>query len=664
MSREFDLQKFIKDHPNGCPHENRRCDHINMELCDPCIENLMKTEVIPVEVAVSGGRACKADDVQPTQEFKVSSSVPICQGCQKPEGSNACCKICASFQESYETARNGDQNPDIPVSIQFQEGVGPRLEDLCALTPEEVEKSVHLLRCVFMSMVLPLIPVASSIPNSHVGLWRGCEWSSGNCWLVVILQMFQTGSWNTSINVSNPLGNALWILVHKLRTTGFLSRQELQAFRRLMAEIIGQHERGTLFENGQMDPLEALRMLENNGAFRYDYSLSSERFIKGIHATPVIDLGLLQSPSTNLIEKIGALNIDIELKKESKFSCLPSTLVIKVSSPEQMPGSTVDFPLDAVFGIGHLTFQVESIMIIIGGHYMTVFIRLKYNPQTETVYTTYLLSDSKSDVKDCGHHIPSIVEIKQRRFDELWRDHAISMTCSRIPKIVQIDGIPHEWDGAYFKPLMPASESLPQCDEGQYTTFGPNREILIKQCMSPLEFQKASLPLQSAPCAQVAPVHPPPPQASCAQVAWVSPPPPLPLCAQVGWVPPPPPPAPCVSGPSVPPHQPPPQCEQVVQALLQPPLPCAEVDSSLPQGLVRCPNDSIIFYRSHLVVETDKSNKKREFMPIQIRIGKNPTFLLSAEHHHNHYVVDGTCYTSQKFFDYVHHMYMQFLREI
>jgi hypothetical protein len=77
----------------------------------------------------------------------------------------------------------------------------------------------------------------------------------------------------------------------------------------------------------------------------------------------------------------------------------------------------------------------------------------------------------------------------------------------RIPKIVQIDGIPHELNGTDFEPLKPAWESLPQCDKGQYTTFGPNGEILIKNCMSPLEFQRTfSPPPQQAPRAQVAQV--------------------------------------------------------------------------------------------------------------------------------------------------------------
>jgi hypothetical protein len=438
-------------------------------------------------------------------------------------------------KESAETAQNGDQTPNVPRSVIFERDIGPRQEDLCALTEKEVQASVDLLRLIFASMVLPLIPIASSIHDSHVGQWRGCEWSSGNCWLVVILQMFQTGSWHTSINVSNPLGNALWILVYELRTRGFVPRQRLQAFRRLMQENIGKPEKGTLFERGQMDPFEVLKILENAGAFSYDYTLSSESFIKGIHATPVVDLGLSPSSSTNLIEKIAALNINIEFNQESKFNCLPSTLVIKVSSSERNCGSTVNFPASSVFDLCPLTFQITSVLISINGHYLTVFIRLRYDPQTETVYTTYWLSDSKSDVQDCGHHVPSIVEIEQRRFDELWRHHAISIKCSRIPNIVQIDGIPHELNGTDFEPLKPGWDSLPQCDKGQYIIFSQNGGMHIKDCMSPLEFQRTFSPPPPAPCASgpcvphapsahVSP--PPPPPVPCAQVAQALPPPP------------------------------------------------------------------------------------------------------------------------------------------
>jgi hypothetical protein len=452
---------------------------------DKCIDDQYPNheQLQPRGGAVGGG---KASDVVPLQDF---SSETRCEGCRKPEGSNPACPICVFFKESAETARNGDQNPNVPTSIVFQEGVGPRLKDLCALTPEELKKSVDLLHGVFESKVFPLIPVKFRDPDSHVGPWRGCEWSSGNCWLVVILQMFQTGSWHTSINVSNPLGNSLWILVHELRTRGFLPRQKLQAFRRLMTEMIGQREKGTLFENGQMDPFEALRMLEDNGAFRYYYSLSWTEKVEGIYATPVIDLGMSQSSSKNLIENLDSLEIEINFDQDSKFSCLPSAIVIKVSSSERSSGSTVDFPKYTVFEFGPLTFQIMSVLLFINGHYLTVFIHLRFVPQTETVYTTYWLSDSKSNVQDCGHHAPSIVEIDQRLFKELWRNHAISIMCVRIPNVVDIDGIPHELNGTNFEPLKPAWESLPQCDEGQYTTFGQNGEILLRQCMSSLELK-------------------------------------------------------------------------------------------------------------------------------------------------------------------------------
>lgn len=279
-----------------------------------------------------------------------------------------------------------------------------------------------------------------------------------------------------------------------------------------MAEIIGQHERGTLFENGQMDPFEVLKMLEDAGAFSYHFSLSSEFFIEGIHATPVIDLGLSKSSSRNLIDKVDSLNIKIVFDKESKFSCLPPAIVIKVSSSQRMSGSTVDFPASSVFDIGHLTFQVTSIMLMINGHYLTVFNRLRYDPQTDTLSATYWLSDSKSDVQDCGHHVPSIVEIDEEHFERLWKNHAISITCVRIQKIVQIDGIPHEWNGAYFKPLKPAWESLPECDKRQYAILGPNGEILIKNCMSPFEFQPTFSPPPPAPFEKVSQALPTPPE--------------------------------------------------------------------------------------------------------------------------------------------------------
>jgi len=499
-------------------------------------------------VALGGGNGL---DIQSKQEF-ISSSGLICESCQKPEGSNSQCQICAFFKESAETARNGDKNPDVPLSIKFQEGVGPRQEDLCALTPDEVQKSVDLFRCVFWSKVLPLIPVESRVLDSHVGLWRGCEWSSGNCWFVVLLQMFQTGSWHTSINVSNPLGNALWILVHELRTRGFVPRQRLQAFRRLMAENIGQNEKGTLFENGQMDPFEALKMLEDAGAFKYYFSLSSNYFIQGINATPVIDLGRSPSSSTNLTERTNALGIDIQFDQNSNFSFLPA-VVVRVSQSEQKSGSIVDFPNYAKFDICQLAFQIMSVLLFIKGHYLTVFIRLMYDPKTDTIYTTYWVSDSKSDDPDCGHHVPSIVKIDQEHFERLWWNHAVSITCVRIPDVVQIDGNPYERIGAYLKPLIPVRESLPQCNEDQYMIFGPNREILIKECT---RFQQDFQRQSQAPCASGPLVPPPPPPAPSASGQWVPPPPPQAPCSSGQWVPPPLPQAPCSSGQWVPPPLP------------------------------------------------------------------------------------------------------------
>lgn len=484
--------------PNGVPS----CE--DGKMCDKCATKLYPKHEQSQQRGGGAVDSRSAPDVVPHQDFEVEQSGPICQGCRKLEGSNDCCPICVFFKESAKTAQNdGDQNPNVPVSIQFQKDVGPRPEDLCALTEEVVKASVYLLDCVFLSMVLPRIPITSFIPDSQVGQWRGCQWSNGNCWLVVILQMFQTGGWHTSINVSNPLGNALWILVHELRTTWFVPRQKLQAFRRLMAEIIGQYERGTLFENGQMDPFDVLNMLEKAGAFRYYYRLYWTEKVEGIHATPVVDLGLSPSSSRNLIEKIDMLNIDIQFDRNSDFSNL-RVVVIKVSESERNSGSTVDFPNYAKFDICHLSFQIVSVLLFINRqHYLTVFISLRYDPKTDTIYTTYRLSDSKSNVQDCGHHVPSIVEIDQAQFEYLWKHHAISIMCVRIPNVVQIDGIPHESNGLYFKPLIPACESLPQCDEGQYTTFGPNREILIKQCMSPLKFKPTFSPPPPAPCAQV-----------------------------------------------------------------------------------------------------------------------------------------------------------------
>jgi hypothetical protein len=524
MMKYFDLQQqtFFKNHPNGCPYENHLCNHRTMQFCDPCIDKLMKTEVIPVAVAVSGGSACKAPDVQPTQDFKASSSGPICEGCQQPEGSNLICKVCAFFEESAKTARNGDQNPNVPVSIQFQDGVGPRQEDLCALTPEAVQASVDFLRSVLASMSLPLIPIMSCIMDFHVGQWRGCEWSSGNCWLVAILQMFQTGSWHTSINVSNPLGNALWILIHELRTRGFVPRQMLQAFRRLMQEIIGQREKGTLFENGQMDPFEVLRMLEDAGAFIYNYKVSWIGYIEEIHATPVINLAISPSTSRNLIERLDKLNPEINLSENNPFSGFPTTFVFKVSVSERSSGSIVDFPTKSgVFDIDSLTLQPMSVLLFIDGHYLTVFIRLVYKTQTDTISKTYWLSDSKSKKQDCGHHVPSILEIDQAQFDDLWENHAVSLTCERVKRIGDIDGILNEWTGITYEPLRPGYDSLPMCMEGQYATFEANGEIRIFQ------------------------VAPPPPPASCAQSGWF--PPQQTPCAQVAWALfPPSPPASCV----------------------------------------------------------------------------------------------------------------------
>jgi hypothetical protein len=553
MSQEFDLQKLgcgqndCGNHGALCPtceksftastemkclDKNPRCsDKSPCDFCQSIAQSVIETKGL----AIGGG---KARDVIPQQGFL---NEELCEDCGKQVGSNSTeCQVCAFFKESAEIAQNGDLNPKVPTSVVFQKDVGPRHGDLCALTPEAVQAFIDFMRIVYISSDLPLIPIASSIPDSHVGQWRGCEWSSGNCWLVVILQMFQTGTWHTSINVSNPLGNALWILVRELRMIGFVSRQRLQAFRRLMQEIIGQPEEGSLFEKGQMDPFEVLKMLETAGVFLYDYTLSSESFIQGINATPVVDLGLSPSSSTNLIEKIGALNIDIEFEQESKFSCLPSILVIKVSLSERNVGSTVDFPASSVFDLGPLTFQITSVMLFIKDHYLTGFNRLRYDPQTDTLSATYWLSDSKSDVQDCGHHVPLIKEIDQEQFEYLWRNHAISITCVRIPKIVQIDGIPHELNGSEYEPLKPGWDSLPQCYRGKYIIFSQNEGMHIKDCMSPLEFQRTFSPPPPAPCASG-------PCVPHAPSAHVSPPPPPPVpCAQVAQALPPPPPACCV----------------------------------------------------------------------------------------------------------------------
>jgi hypothetical protein len=201
MSKNFDLQqqKFIKKHPFGCPHINRLCNHTTMELCDPCIKELMATNVIPVAVAVGGGSACEAPDVKPLQHLRRDQ---LCQDCQKGDPQQGCL-VCETMGKTLE--------------IQ-------------PFTKEAVEQLHQNLKNQFKpSRTGRTFALGIRLDNPNIG---SIDWNMHNCaFSSLVLMLSSSNAGMNSINQKIFEGYLLALIINSLQETGKCNTIFLEVFR-------------------------------------------------------------------------------------------------------------------------------------------------------------------------------------------------------------------------------------------------------------------------------------------------------------------------------------------------------------------------------------------------------------------------------------------------
>lgn len=523
-----------------CPHGVPSCE--DGKWCDKCATKLYPTDNQYQQRGVAvGGRS--APDVVSRQNFKVSSSGPICQGCQKPEGSNPACEECGMLKMTEVHPFTEEDVKELHAKLNYV-------------------FSKSSTNCIF-ELVVPL-DILSIVDIS---------WTMDNCAFSTLVLMLSNSSMmvmNDCINQNTFGGYIMIILIKDIRETGCINQILLEVLRLELSKLL--RNSSSIDSSKQMDLVDLFNLCVDaniiiTGKVQFfPPNDSACRVPKGQDGNPMLVMVKTHISVPSIHELVnGVFSPDgtrrFRLSSVSLYIRNVFSIIIICKGIWRVDGK----------GERPKQLSLEELLILLANYGGTYFY--------EEIPSEYLIFHL--------HGKEDLSQMKVMFCGECWSIYDNGRMVSEITgKTIEIN-----------RPFITLS------DVGKYL--------------------------------QIFPPLPPPPQASC------------------------------VSGPSVPPHQPPPHCEQVAQALLPPPLPCAEVGSSPLQQPGHCSHELIKFYRDHFsVVKTDKSNMKPKGEQIQIIIGNSPTFLLLAEHHLTHYVVDGKKYSNEEFFNHVHHRYMQFLREI
>jgi hypothetical protein len=192
-------KSFIASTEMKCPDGNSRCtDSHPCDLCQSIANSVIETK----ELVIGGG---KAPDVIPLQDFKLCSSTTICEFCNKPEGSNPACDLCATLKKSQE-----DKQPPF--------------------TKEQV-KQIHL------EMKSRFIPPPTGrmfelvVPLSSLNI-GSIDWTMHNCApSAFVLMLSNSNAGLNSINQQTFAGYLLAVIINALQETGKCDPILLEVFR-------------------------------------------------------------------------------------------------------------------------------------------------------------------------------------------------------------------------------------------------------------------------------------------------------------------------------------------------------------------------------------------------------------------------------------------------
>jgi hypothetical protein len=193
--------------PNGVPS----CR--NEILCDKCmtIKYPKHEQPQPRRGAVGGG---KKMDMVPLQDFNVEQYRPICEFCQKPEGSNSACDLCATLIKTQ-----NDSQP--PFTKQQVEQLHSEMKS--RFSPPRTGRIFDLV------VLLDCLNIGS------------INWTMHNCaHSVLALMLSNSNAGLNSINQQTFAGYILAFIIKELQETGKCDPILLEVFR-LELSIVSQN---------------------------------------------------------------------------------------------------------------------------------------------------------------------------------------------------------------------------------------------------------------------------------------------------------------------------------------------------------------------------------------------------------------------------------------
>lgn len=182
----------------------------NRSSCQDCarIKEAIINSLQSQPVALGGGNGL--DILHPKQEFTVSSSVPICQGCQKPEGSNPACEKCVMLKTT-----------EVPPFTMKQ---------VKQLHDKMKSEFIPSQNGSIFELVVPL----------HSLLIASIDWTMHNCaFSALVLMLSSSNAGMNSINQQTFAGYILAVIINCLQESGKCDPILLEVFRLELSIISG-----------------------------------------------------------------------------------------------------------------------------------------------------------------------------------------------------------------------------------------------------------------------------------------------------------------------------------------------------------------------------------------------------------------------------------------
>ncbi len=490
--KDSNQQKSLCDDP--------RC---NRSSCQDCagIEEAIRNSLQSQPVALGGGNGL---DIQSKQEFKVSSSVPICQGCRRPEGSNPACEECVMLKTT-----------EVPPFTVEQ------VKELHAIMKYEFRPSSK-------GRIFELVVLLHSL------LIASIDWTMNNCaFSALVLMLSSSNAGMNSINQQTFAGFILAVIINRLQESGKCDPILLQVFRLELSILSGNSSwsdwsklvefqdlyRVCVDLNIILDNKVEFVLPNEDGSYNIGQTLNGKcgSTLVGAYNWPpcinVLDNGIF-SKNFNVRFRISA----VILHRDDHFSIVVFSQGIWLIDGKGK--RTGEFKAES--SIRELTIeQFQDLCAYHGAFYFFEEIPL--------VYETLNLFGRQG--------LPPRKVFYGKSWYFLYDDG--TMICETTGITVKLQRTVFMTDDSrnnfrVFPALPPPPP--PPCEQ-------------VAQPLPP--------PPPPPPCEQVAqPLPPPPPQAPCSSGQWVPPPLPQAPCSSGQWVPPPLPQAPCSSGQWVPPPLP------------------------------------------------------------------------------------------------------------